>query len=238
MPQLEPPFDAIITDPPYGTNDGRGKVHKISNSLVKFDVGDWDKLLPLLYIGQAINLLDYGCWITIFTDNLSVKIVWDEIEKNGGNGKQTFYWIKTNPPPQPRDNFCSGVETSVLATKGPVKKWYGGGWYKNYYECPIVTDRNRTDHPTQKPEQVINYLQQAITTTSDIIFDPFMGSGTTLVAAQNEGRRAIGIEISEEYCKIAVERLRQPSLFSIVRPEPKVEPEQLELDNADHLKKG
>jgi site-specific DNA-methyltransferase (adenine-specific) len=226
MPQLKIQFDAVITDPPYGTNDGRGKVHKIKNELVEFDVGEWDKILPLEWIKLAMFLLKSGCWIIVFTDNLSVKTVWDEIEDNNGNGKQTFYWIKSNPPPQPRNNFCSGVETAILATKGIVKKWYGGGWYKNYFEYPLVTN-NRTNHPTQKPVMVINYLQNAITTNGDLILDPFMGSGTTLVAAQNGGRRAVGIEISEEYCKIAVERLRQPSLFSII--EPKKQPQQLTI---------
>jgi site-specific DNA-methyltransferase (adenine-specific) len=231
LPGLTGMVDAIITDPPYGTNDGCGKVHKIGNELVVFDVGEWDKELPLSWIKSAINILRSGCWITVFTDKLSVKTVWDELGKCGANGKQTFYWVKTNPPPQPRDNFCSGIETAVVATKGVVKKWYGGGWYRNYFECPIVTNEDRTNHPTQKPIKIMSYLMSAITDKGDLILDPFMGSGTTLVAAQNEGRRAIGIELDDSYCAIAVDRLRQPSFFSIAPDLGKVEQaEQLRID--------
>jgi site-specific DNA-methyltransferase (adenine-specific) len=80
---------------------------------------------------------------------------------------------------------------------------------------PIVSQSDNTDHPTTKPLWLITHLIQTCTNQGDIILDPFVGSGTTLLAAQNEGRQAIGIEISEEYCKIAVGRLRQPSFFSI-----------------------
>lgn len=59
------------------------------------------------------------------------------------------------------------------------------------------------------------------------ILDPFMGSGPVLMAAQFLGYQATGIEISEAYCKVAVERLRQPSFFSI--PEPVPQDEQLEM---------
>lgn len=70
-------------------------------------------------------------------------------------------------------------------------------------------------HEAQKPLDLIQYLIMLTTIKNQIAFDPFIGSGTTLVAAQNKGRCAVGIEISEEYCKIAVERLRQPSFFSL-----------------------
>lgn len=237
MPELELSFDAVITDPPYGTNDGRGKVHKVGNKLIDFNVGEWDMILPLEWIEYALRLLKVGCWLISFTDNLSIKEVWDAVELFGGNGKQTFYWVKTNLPPQPRNNFCSGIETAVVATKGSVKKWYGGGWYRNYFEYPIVTNGERTDHPTQKPITVINYLMQAITTINDIIFDPFMGSGTTLVAAKNEGRRAIGIDISEEYCRIAVDRLRQSSFWSLpqmnAKPNEPIEEQMILLNYED-----
>ena len=80
---------------------------------------------------------------------------------------------------------------------------------------------NHKDHPTQKPVALLQYLIRTYTNPNEIILDNTMGSGTTLVAAQREGRRAVGIELSEDYCKIAVERLRQPSFFSIPdKPQP------------------
>ena len=70
-------------------------------------------------------------------------------------------------------------------------------------------------HNNQKPVDLLQYLIRTYTNPGDLILDNTMGSGTTLVAAQNEGRRAVGIELSEEYCKTAVDRLKQPSFFSI-----------------------
>ncbi len=72
--------------------------------------------------------------------------------------------------------------------------------------CPTVPNKV---HPTEKPVPI---LKQLITNSSDVratILDPFMGSGTTLRAAKDLGRNAIGIEIEEKYCEIAANRLAQ-----------------------------
>lgn len=68
-------------------------------------------------------------------------------------------------------------------------------------------------HPTVKPVQLLEKLICWSTKEGEIVLDPFMGSGTTLRAAKNTGRKAIGIEVEEKYCEVAVERLRQGVLF-------------------------
>lgn len=67
-------------------------------------------------------------------------------------------------------------------------------------------------HPTQKPEPLIRHLMQTTTRPDDLILDPFLGSGTTLRAAKDLGRKAIGIEIDERYCEIAARRMAQEVL--------------------------
>jgi site-specific DNA-methyltransferase (adenine-specific) len=64
-------------------------------------------------------------------------------------------------------------------------------------------------HPCPKPLRVMSWIVERTTRPSDVILDPFMGSGTTLRAAKDSGRSAIGIEIEERYCEMAVERLGQ-----------------------------
>jgi len=82
----------------------------------------------------------------------------------------------------------------------------------------FIFDMSKTDayinkcdgkfHPTQKPVPLMKWCINLSKTTGTIL-DPFMGSGTTLVAAKELGRKCIGIEIEEKYCEIAVDRLRQ-----------------------------
>jgi DNA modification methylase len=85
-------------------------------------------------------------------------------------------------------------------------------------------------HPNQKPLSVISRILAAYSSKNALILDPFMGSGTTLLASRNTGRRAIGIEIDESYCRVAVNRLAQQTLQFETTP-PLVEPHQLPLEN-------
>jgi DNA modification methylase len=88
------------------------------------------------------------------------------------------------------------------------------GWFldSNY-------QNNNIDHPTPKPVYLIKQIIQNLSNSSDIIFDPFMGSGTTAVAAYQLGRRWFGCEISEEYCEIANKRIKEEmnNLFEVTK---------------------
>ena len=82
------------------------------------------------------------------------------------------------------------------------------------------------DHPCPKPIQWMHWAVNRASRPGETVLDPFMGSGTTLRAAKDLCRRAIGIEIEERYCEIAAQRLEQEVLFS---PEPEPEHQQLAL---------
>jgi site-specific DNA-methyltransferase (adenine-specific) len=82
-----------------------------------------------------------------------------------------------------------------------------------------ATNRERVGHPTQKPEAVIAWALAQAPDDVGSVFDPFVGSGTTLVAAKRVGCNAVGIEIQERYCEIAARRLQQDALPFMVEVE-------------------
>ena len=109
------------------------------------------------------------------------------------NGAALWY-RKTNPRP--------GGPTREAVVCHPIPYHMDQWEYASY-------NGDNPHHPCQKPKDVMSWLVDGISRESDIVLDPFMGSGTTLVAAKNLGRKAIGIEIEERYCEIAAKRLAQ-----------------------------
>jgi site-specific DNA-methyltransferase (adenine-specific) len=83
----------------------------------------------------------------------------------------------------------------------------------------VTESAPKIGHPCPKPEGAWRWLAAKVCDDGETVLDPFMGSGTTLLAAMSLGRRAIGIEIEERYCEIAARRLEEPPLLAAVTAE-------------------
>ena len=199
LPTLAP-VDLLLTDPPYGILNLQGNgstpcVRKsrrqqgsgtLKNRLLNRSNVEWDIAPTAIELDAAFA-------------KSNKRIVW------GGNyfplppTRAVLVWDKCQPWP----NF-SQVEVAWTDLERPA------ALFKH-----DKSDIDGKIHPTQKPEPLMRWCIGLAGESVKTILDPYMGSGTTLLAAKMEGRRAIGIEIEERYCEIAANRLRQGVLFGL-----------------------
>lgn len=194
LPHLEP-VDLVLTDPPYGINYNgtnpqekhvfsyRRQTTTIANDNEPFDPSF------LLCLGRGRIIWGANCFANRLPNNPKW-LAWDKVTRNGLNlriAEMELAWTD-----------CVG--------RSQVFRYLWSGSYR-------AGERGETYHPTQKPTELMRWCLGLSGVPSGLVLDPFMGSGTTLRAAKDLGRRAIGIEIEEKYCQIAVERLRQGVLF-------------------------
>ena len=183
MPQLTEKVDLVLTDPPYGIEGTWSGGNSHGWGRHRGEAKKWD-IRPKEII-EKIKIMP--CKL----------IIW---------GGQYFYlppsgsWLVWDKRVR---NFTGGhCELAWTNLGNPIRAF-------NFSNAELATEGKL--HPTQKPLLLIQWcIEQAM--PIDTILDPFMGSGTTLVAAKELGRRAIGIEIEEKYCEIAVRRLAQEVL--------------------------
>lgn len=159
-------------------------------------------------------------WVLVFSDVESCHLWRADLEQMGMRYVRTGAWIKPDSMPQMSgDRPAVGFEPmTIMHAPGVKMRWNGGGG-RAVWTHRTVKSRDRVNHPCPKPLSLICELINQFTDPGDLILDPFAGSGTTLLAAKQLGRRAIGFELKHEYCEIAVGRLRQECL-PIERPAP------------------
>lgn len=198
-------FDLLLTDPPYGLGQGRTRCgHDVKVRKSGFDVGrtpspttnygvdeDWDDVRADETVARARALCRYSI---IFGGNyydLPPARCW-------------LIWDKENGDTDFAD--CEMAWTNLdRAVRRLTYRWNGMLQQPGRPKEPRI-------HPAQKPEAVIAWALGLAPITTKTVFDPFMGTGTTLVAAKRLGKSAIGIEQHERYCEIAATRLAQGAL--------------------------
>jgi DNA modification methylase len=170
--------DAVVTDPPYGIGAGRMNFRSWRTS--GMPKSDWDKKQVDMdpILELKIPMIIWGGNYFRFPPQKGW-LVWDK--GNGFKGR-------------------SFAECELAWTNLPINA-------KTYAYNPLAKgDYKEKEHPVQKPLAVMNWCLSFLP-DSKIIFDPFMGSGTTGVACENTGRRFVGIEIEENYFNAACRRL-------------------------------
>lgn len=217
LADLDIAVDAVVTDPPYSSGTRTEAAKSSSGAMLRAGRFhdrpiDLDQMTTIGFVwlmraigvwsrnalpegGSLLSFIDWRQWPNLVgaleTANLRVQgmVVWDKGHFGLGNG------------------FRSQHELICHASKGvPEINDRGIGNVLRFpREEPI-------DHPSPKPEGLMLRLIDAVTPPGGLVIDPFMGAGTTLRAAKNCGRRAIGIEVNEAYCEIAAMRLAQEVL--------------------------
>jgi DNA modification methylase len=187
-------IDMVLTDIPYN-------ISQTHSGLREIDFGAWDKGFSLESVWPSIPIAD-NIYIWCANEQLS-HILTKLISHNYST--RAIAWAKTAPSPMNGEHiWLSGME---LCAFGKLS----GATFNGHCETNVITmnsPRNK-QHPTQKPLALFQKLIQNSSNPGDMIYDPYAGSGTTLRAAKDLGRHAVGVEISEEYCEIAAQRLQQ-----------------------------
>ncbi len=188
LPEL-PKVDLVLTDPPYGVNWNTDYTRFTGERGInqKYPpVFDDDKPfdpLPWIKFNESI-LWGANC----YSDKLprGSWLVWDKRFRNG-------------------EAFLADAEVAWWS-------WGHGVYiYAQTWQGSSKAGETERHHPTQKPEGLMRWCIEKMHFGTPIL-DPFMGSGTTLRAAKDLGRKAIGIEIEEKYCEIAAKRMAQEVL--------------------------
>jgi site-specific DNA-methyltransferase (adenine-specific) len=222
----------IISDPPFEAEAhtlqrrklGRtlGSDREIVEAPLSFAAIDTDTRAE---IGVAAGALCSG-WALIFCQAEAVPAWRDALATGGCSYKRAMVWVKPDGMPQySGDRPGMGYESIVGAWCGGGRSQWNGGGRHGVFTFNKGEGAGPNLHETQKPIRLMRELVELFTNRDETILDPFMGSGSTGVAALQLGRRFIGIEIEPRYFDIACRRIeeaqRQGDLLRDIAPAPK-----------------
>jgi len=198
LPSLDP-VALLLTDPPYGQVNRDSRLRNLDRGGADTVTVEPEDLAATL---AALAATTYVWCSTEQVSRYRAAFV------SLGLSTRLGIWEKTNPSPMNGTwLWLSSLESCIFARKAGAT--FNGSCLSPLWRGPTQPDEK---HPTTKPGWLMRRLIEASSDPGDIVLDPFMGSGTTLRAAKDLGRKAIGIEIEEKYCEIAAKRLAQEVL--------------------------
>ncbi len=208
--------DLILTDPPYNIgNYSTGNIKLKWRKNINNDLAEWDTIEfnPNEWVNEFLRILKPTGNIFAFTSyNLIGK--WHEAFDKEFDTFQFMVWHKTNPAPKIyKAGFLNSCELIICCwNKGHTWNFISQKDMHNFIESPICMGSERLkepSHPTQKPLKILKKIIEFASNPEDIVFDPFMGVGSTGVAALEMNRKFVGFELEESYFNAAQKRIEQ-----------------------------
>jgi len=221
-------IDLILTDPPYNLSPySTGNMKFSWRAEINNDLATWDRkdFNPADWVAAFKRILKPTGNIFAFTSyNLLGK--WHEAFDPEFDTFQFMVWHKTNPTPKiRRAGFLNSCELIVcLWDKEHTWNFTRQNEMHNFIQAPICMGHERSKapkHPTQKPLRVLEHIVRLASREGDLVYDPFMGVGSTGIAALKLDRNFIGAELDAEYFKAAEQRINATLLPA---DEPEMDP--------------
>ena len=202
--------DCVITDPPYDARTHRGALTnkggaKGGSIAVDFDAFTHERQIETF---AELGRITKG-WV-VATLATATAFRFDLEPPPTLRSLRVGAWVKPNPMPQiSGDRPGMGWEPVMFLHRDDIRPRWNGGGKAGVWSTPVAQNEG---HPTAKPLAMVRDWVRLFTNPGDLVLDPFAGSGTTLRAALDEGRRAIGVELEERYCEVIAKRLAQDVL--------------------------
>ena len=199
--------DLIVTDPPYRIVSG-GKPHREkgapSGILSKNDgkIFEHNDISPEDWIPELYRILKNDCQCYIMVNVLNMERYLRICREVGFELHNILVWEKNSVTPNKW--YMKNCEFTLFLRKGKAKFIHNCGSKQVHQFKNIIGNKS---HPTEKPVELMELYIGNSSNENDVVMDPFMGSGTTGVAAKNLNRKFIGIEIDEEYFNVAKSRV-------------------------------
>lgn len=200
-------INLIVTDPPY-------LIETVGGGLYTQPDKQYVKELNSMKNGFETNVLDELCRIMkkiniyFFCSQKQIIPLLDYFVTQKKCNYNILSWHKTNPIPACGNKYLTDTEFILFFREKGVKIYGEFNTKRTWYATPInQDDKKKYGHPTVKPIEIVKNLIINSSNENDWVLDPFMGSGTTGVAAKNLNRNFIGFELDNKYFEIAKERI-------------------------------
>ena len=202
-------IDLIVTDPPYIIETNGAGIYKQADK-------QYVKELNGIKDGFDPKILDEICRVMkqiniyFFCSQKQIIPLLDYFVKEKKCNWNLLTWHKTNPVPACGNKYLTDTEFILFFREKGVKIYGEFATKFTYYVTPLnQADKKKYGHPTIKPIDMVKNFIVNSSKEGDVVLDPFVGSGTTAVAAKTVGRNYVGFELDEHWCEVANKRIEE-----------------------------